>query len=423
VTSAESATPSRLGRGGLIIAWTVAIATGLFLLFTKAGVFVFGTVQREVALWLAVNTSLADQDASVASHATAAIIVACLPAIASLFWSHGRSAGIAWIVISAAFLILAPRLTADDVFFVDGRPARCFAMTPAGIVVARTIDWRCPQAEKKYGTPMELIAKDIVPSIDAARLKKPPRPIPLDDYDEFLMRAYSGDTAAIALWFAPSTSGGFNLYRDPGFDVETRRVLRPIDEPARAQILSWVAARAKTERDSAAVAVVRQQQTAIAEKRRRYLNPGLGPPRSDTTAAIAIFGDGKVNLAPIADALERSLREKGNDVVPLFRDAFDDDGLAKEIFQGSDVLIRELELSRFVHDVYVAHVVIEEQPAKVSDGLYIGRASVTVRRVAAKSGTIGRAGAFSEAVSGSDAAGTFDAAGEVLARTILEEGF
>jgi len=93
-------------------------------------------------------------------------------------------------------------------------------------------------------------------------------------------------------------------------------------------------------------------------------------------------------LAPIEGAAARALRERGYNVLPLFRERFAHDGLDQKLFNGDASLTRSLQLRRYCDRVVLGAVRFQGPAQHVGQGLFIREAVAVFRLIDPETGQV-----------------------------------
>jgi hypothetical protein len=247
------------------------------------------------------------------------------------------------------------------------------------------------------GEPLKEVTKEIVFAFKQQEAGQSPVPV---SPAEFQQRVYDGTTGLARVWYARHPDGHFGLYDRPGFDATLGVYLKPVTPEAAEEIRGWIESQASAERQRAeetAKAVERSAQRekdarAAAERLafiERYIDRGTGRVAGMSTVAVRLMESNDANSDSVASAMDRALRDRGFNVVSLFKPAFGSEGLDRQLFEGSPSLARRLDLPEHCDSVVIGSVRMVMAP-RSAGGMYITEMALQLRQISSTGSRLGQ---------------------------------
>jgi len=121
----------------------------------------------------------------------------------------------------------------------------------------------------------------------------------------------------------------------------------------------------------------------------KYLDTNAVPAKDRTNLSVFVRLPVPSQINTVQGVLQRSLRERGDNVIALFRDAFSSENLDLQLFEGNPTLAKRLELRKYCDKVLLG-VVRFAGPAENQShsGLYMREAILNLHAIAADTGEL-----------------------------------
>jgi hypothetical protein len=123
----------------------------------------------------------------------------------------------------------------------------------------------------------------------------------------------------------------------------------------------------------------------------KYVNTGAARIAGSLNVAISVRELSGTNTAPLEAAIRRALDNRGYSVIPLFREAFQRDGLAQQLLDGDPSIANRLKLQQYCDAVLLGVVRFVGPAQAVAGGMYIREAVLDIHEIDPLSGHLGPA--------------------------------
>lgn len=253
-----------------------------------------------------------------------------------------------------------------------------------------------PGFDTRTQQALQEATSDIMHAYEQQQAGESPRPVSIDDF--LRDGGFDRNTGMPRVWFARRADGGFALYDRRGFDSATRSQLKGMTPDAAEEVQRWIEAEANAKQD-----LVDQDVRAVAERANedkrakaaadrsayidRYIDRRAGTVSGAANVAVRLMGSQDADSASLASAVNRALRDRGFNVVPLFKPAFAQEGLDRELFQGSPSLAQRLDLAKHCDSVLLG-VVRMASPPRNASGLFLTEMVLDIREISSATGSV-----------------------------------
>jgi hypothetical protein len=240
------------------------------------------------------------------------------------------------------------------------------------------------------GDPLRKVTKQIIFAYEQQEAGLSPVAVSLADFQQ---RVYDGTTGATRVWYARHPDGHFSLYDRPGFDAILGIDLKPVTQEVANEIRGWIDRRTQADSQRAAAAALEVERSAQREKAaraeaarlafiERYIDRNSRRVAGMSNVAVRLIESGDANSESVASAMDRALRDRGFNVVPLFKPEFGREGLDRQLFDGSPSLALRLELAQHCDSIVIGSVRMVRAP-RSAGGMYITEMALQLKQISA----------------------------------------
>lgn len=238
------------------------------------------------------------------------------------------------------------------------------------------------------GEPLRKVTKKVIFAYQQQQAGLSPVPVSIAD---FRHRLFDPTTGATRIWYARHPDGHFSLYDRPGYDASLGVDLERVTPEVANEIRGWIERKAQDDRQQALNAALEVERSAQRENDaraaaariayiERYIDRHSRRVAGMPTVAVRLIESTGANSESVANAMDRALRDRGFNVVPLFKPAFGREGLDRQLFDGSPSLAQRLDLAQHCDSVVIGSVRVV-MPPRQAGGMYITEMALQLKQI------------------------------------------
>lgn len=119
----------------------------------------------------------------------------------------------------------------------------------------------------------------------------------------------------------------------------------------------------------------------------KYIDSSAHGSEDKKNVAVTVLEYADMDVSPLQDAAQRALRERGYNVLPLFRASFSKDEIGRTLFTGSSAVATRLELRKHCDTVLLGRLRLVGTVSNVN-GLYISEWALAIRAISPETGSV-----------------------------------
>lgn len=273
-----------------------------------------------------------------------------------------------------------------------GKAVQCYSFDLEGNIRLGS----CGGYDTRTGQVLQPVTPEILDAFEQQQSGNKPRPVPV----EIFLRegGFDRNTGLSRVWFARRANGGFELFDRRGYDGVSSSQLQPMTPEVAHEVRRWSEATTMAEQQRAS----KEQRAAAArlqdEQRRREEAEGIAfldriidrnsrRVAGAANIAVRLIESPGTDSASVSSAVNRALRDRGFNVIALFKPAFAQEGFDQALFEGNSSLAKRLQLAEHC-DSLLLGVVRIVSPPRSAGGMYITEMALDIRKISPVTGSV-----------------------------------